>query len=901
MLSRYIRLRKPTYPLYSLQSITATRTVSTIPDSAEVVVVGGGIIGTSIAYHLAKNGCKDVILIERDQLTSGTTWHAAGLVNTFGSLSETSTELRKYSRELYSNVLEKETGQSTGFKPCGFIELATHPDRLEEFRRVAAFNRTCGVDVQEISPTQVQDLFPLCNIDDVLAGFYVKDDGRVNPYDATQALAKGAKMRGVQIHERTSVVNVTKTDDRRRVTGVVVKDSDGEEHTIQSRVVVNAAGMWARQLGELAGVCVPNQAAEHYYLVTDPIPEINKDWPIVEDPSSYTYIRPEAGGLMIGLFETEAAAWNIHNIPNEFSFGEITPDWDRMGTFLEKAMNRVPISLHAGAKTFFCGPESFTPDRNPILGEAPELENYFVAAGMNSIGILTGGGIGNLMSQWILDGKVSDYDITGMNINRFQRFHSNVQYRSHRVVESLGMVYKLHYPNRSMLTARNNKRSPIHERLLNDQHAYFKDVSGWEGADWYGTNVVCGTDNVLAASQESIDELQSEESLSWNREAWFDQWEKEHLACRNNVVLVDMSFMSKFLVQGKDAGKMLNRLSTANVDGKEGEITYTQWLNDDGKMEADLTVCKLDPTNNTILGGGGGENGGSYLVVATDTAHRHVQNWMNRGGNEFRSDNGNNIRNWTITDVTGAFAQINIQGPNSRKLMSSIVDDCSLDNNNFPFRCAREVGIGYSRVLCVRITYLGELGYELYIPSEQALHVYDTIVEAGQKYNLTHCGLKALSSLRMEKGYRDYGHDLDNTDSLLESGLGFTCDYNKSNGFIGQKSVMKQKKLKIDGLQQRIVQVLVKDPQPMMYHGEIVLRNGIPVGDIRAASYGHTLGGAIGLSMIKREQKDENKSVGVTKKWIEGGKWEVDIAGVKYDADVSLRPMYDPKNERIKM
>jgi 4-methylaminobutanoate oxidase (formaldehyde-forming) len=399
-----------------------------------------------------------------------------------------------------------------------------------------------------------------------------------------------------------------------------------------------------------------------------------------------------------------------------------------------------------------------------------------------------------------------------------------------------------------------------------------------------------------------------EENLSWGREAWFEKWQDEHRACRENVVLVDMSFMSKFLIQGTGAGKMLNRLSTANVDGKEGEITYTQWLNHSGKMEADLTVCKLNQETTTIFGSSSGSgNAGKYLVVATDTAHRHVETWMKRHGNENRSDNAsstsgpnNSSENGevTITDVTGSFAQINIQGPQSRELLQKVIDDCSIDHESFPFRCAKEVGIGYARVLCVRITYLGELGYELYIPTEQALHVHDVICDAGKSMNLQHCGLKALSSLRMEKGYRDYGHDMDNTDTLLEVGLGFTCDYDKENGFIGMEKVLEQKQLMKkggSGLKQRMVQVLLKDATPMMFHGEVVFRNGVPVGDIRAASYGHTLGGAVGLSMVERKGEER----GVTKKWLDSGKWEVDVAGEKYAASTSLRPMYDPKNVKI--
>jgi len=840
--------------------------------------VGGGIVGTSIAYHLAKHGCKDVVLLERDQVTSGTTWHAAGLMVTFGSLSETSTELRKYSKELYRDVLEKETGQSTGFKPCGFIELATNEDRLQEFRRVAAFNRKCGIDVHEIEPSEVKRLFPACDVEDVIAGFYVSDDGRVNPYDACMAMAKGAKLRGVRILERTSAVGFTKTADGRRVTGVKVRSGeDSEEQTIRARVVVNACGMWARQIGEMAGVVVPNQAAEHYYLVTDPIENVDPDWPVIEDPSSYTYIRPEGGGLMIGLFETKAAAWNVGRIPGDFSFGEIQPDWDRMAPFLEAAMSRVPASLDAGMKNFFCGPESFTPDLNPILGESPELENFFVAAGMNSIGILTGAGIGNLMSQWIMHGRVDEYDVTGMNIDRFSlgRATTNPKYRSERVVESLGRVYQLHYPNRSFKTARGAKRSPLHERLR-EHGAHFREVSGWEAADWYGID---GLDYDPA----------NDADLSWGREVWFDRWEQEHRACRSDVILMDMSFMSKFVVRGDGAGQMLNRLSTANVDDEMGRITYCQWLNASGKMEADLTVAKLDNETTTIFGDAVSGVASSYLVVATDTAHRHVQSWMARGGGERRSES-NDRRDWSISDVTGTLAQINVQGPRSRELLSRVAD-VEMDDTSFAFRTCREIGIDFARVLCARITYVGELGYELYVPVESAVHVYDALVDAGKDLGLRHAGLKALSSLRMEKAYRDYGHDMDNTDSLLEVGLGFTADTSKPGGFIGKEPFEAQRACK--SLSKRMVQVLLRDPEPLMHHGEIVYRDGAIVGDIRAASYGHTLGGAVGLSMIESDGR-------ITKRWLDEGEWEVDVAGVRYPAEVSLRPMYDPKNDRIK-
>ena len=816
--------------------------VPNLPKQARVVVVGGGVIGCSVAYHLAQMGCKDVVLLERDRITSGTTWHAAGLMVTFGSTSETSTEMRKYTRDLYSR-LEAETGLATGFEPVGFIELAADVDRLEEYRRVSAFNRYCGVDVQELSASEVKSLFPLARTDDILAGFYVKEDGRVNPVDVTMALAKGAKMQGVTILENVAAIGLLVA--RGAVAGVRTVYGD-----IQAEVVVNCAGMWARQLGEKVGVNIPLQAAEHYYLITDKIPGLEKTFPVIEDPGSYGYYREEVGGLMVGLFEPVCAPWKVSGVPEDFSFGEITPDWDRMGPYVEKAMKRVPISLEVGVRKFFCGPESFTPDLAPIVGEAPELRNYFVAAGLNSIGILTGGGLGRVMAHWILHGR-ADVDITGMNIDRLHSYQNNLEYRRTRTVESLGMVYQCHYPTRSMQTARGAKRSPIHERLA-AMGAYFKDVSGWEGPDWYAPPGV----------EPKV------ERLSWQRQNWFPYWEAEHKATREGVILMDMSFMSKFLVQGRDAGRMLNWISANNVDGAPGQITYTQWLNEDGKLEADLTVAKLDDEK--------------YWVVASDTAHRHVLTWMRRHITE--------DMHAFVTDVTSGYAQINIQGPRSRELLQSITT-VDLSNDAFPFRTAREIDIGFARMLCIRITYLGELGYELYIPAEQAVHVYDRIVEAGKNFDLRHAGLKALASLRMEKGYRDYGHDIDNTDSVLEAGLGFVVDLKKPGGFLGRDAVLAKK---AEGpLKRRIVQVLVKDPEALMFHAEIVRRNDKVVGYVRAASYGFTVGGAVGLVMVEAGEP-------VDQVYLDKGVWEVEIASKRYPAIASLRPLYDAEMKKIK-
>jgi len=813
-----------------------------LPSRARVVVIGGGVIGCSVAYHLAEQGWTDIVLLERDRLTSGTTWHAAGLMVTFGSTSETSTEMRKYTRDLYAR-LEAETGLATGFNPVGFIEIATEPDRLEEYRRVSSFNRYCGVDVQEISAKEVGDLFPLARTDDILAGFYVKEDGRANPVDVTMSLAKGARMRGATIMEGVAVTEVLQR-------GGVVTGVRTDQGDIETEYVVNCAGMWARQLGARSGVNIPLQAAEHYYLLTEPIPEVSSSWPVLEDPASHGYFREEGGGLMLGLFEPVCAPWKVEGIPEDFSFGVLPPDWERMGPYLETAMSRIPISSEVGIRTFFCGPESFTPDLLPVVGEAPEVKNYFVAAGLNSVGILTGGGIGRAVAHWVINGR-PDVDVTGFNIDRLQTYQANPEYRRARTVESLGSVYLCHYPTKSMQTARGVKHSPVHSRLA-DAGAYFKDVSGWEGADWFAPSGV----------EPTVDRL------SWGRQNWFPYWAEEHRAAREAVVLMDMSFMAKFSVQGRDAGALLDRLSAGNVVGECGRITYTQWLNDAGLLEADLTVTKLTDE--------------SYFVVASDTAQRHVETWMRRhiGVDE----------HVFVSDVTSGYAQLNVQGPRSRELLQGLTS-ADLSNDAFPFRTAREIDLGYARALCVRITYLGELGYELYVPAEQALHVYDQLMSAGTSYGLRHAGLKALASLRMEKAYRDYGHDIDNTDSVLEVGLGFAVDLSRPTDFIGRGAV--EQKKAAGPLSRRLVQILVDDPEPLMFHAEVVRRDGIPVGYVRAASYGFTLGGAVGLAMIEAGER-------LDQAYLDSGRWEVEIAGALYPATASLRPLYDPTNSKIK-
>jgi 4-methylaminobutanoate oxidase (formaldehyde-forming) len=807
-----------------------------LPDRARVVVIGGGVIGCSVAYHLAHEGWTDVVVLERDRLTSGTTWHAAGLMTCFGSTSETSTGIRLYSRDLYAR-LEAETGVSTGFKPVGLIEAAADADRLHEYRRVAAFQRHLGLEVEEIGPREMSDLFPWAKTDDLLAGFHVPGDGRVNPVDLTQALARGAKNLGVRVVEGVRVDDVL--TDGGEVTGVRTDTGD----VIECEYVVNCTGMWARELGQRSGVVIPNQAAEHYYLITDTIEGIDPNAPIFEDPASYGYYREEGGGMMVGLFEPHAAAWSVDGIPPTASFTTLKPDWDRMTPFLERAMARVPVTLEVGVRTFFCGPESFTPDLTPAVGEAPGLRRYFVAAGMNSVGVLSAGGLGRVLAHWIIGG-LPDVDVTAWDVARFRSDQLEPAYRRERTTEILGTVYAAHTPGKQLTTMRDRLLSPVHDRLVGNG-GYLREVSGWEGADWFA-----GPGRTPEAEP------------TWGRAPWFEQWADEHRAVREGTGLMDMSFMAKFAVSGPEAGAMLDYLSAGDVNGEPGWITYTQWLNDDGRIEADLTVSKLADDR--------------FWVVASDTAHGHVRGMLER------SARGREV---IVEDVTPAYAQLNLQGPLSRDVLATLTD-ADLSTDAWPFRGVREIEVAGVPVTCARITYLGELGYELYVAADRALELYDALAAGA---GVRPVGLKALASLRMEKAYRDYGHDIDNTDCPLDVGLGFAVAWDTD--FRGKQALLARKAAFPST--QRLVQLRLTDPDPLLFHAEPVLRDGVVVGYVRAASYGWTLGASVGLAFVSADET-------VTKDWLDAGSWEVDIAGERYAAEVSLRPMYDPTSARVR-
>jgi len=817
--------------------------VKPLPTQAQTVIIGGGSIGCNTAYHLTKLGMKDVVVLEQGQLTSGTTWHAAGLIVAGLLKSESECEIYTHGRDLYAN-LEKETGVSTGFRDVGYLQVAINEERVHEMRRVAPFMRRHGINMYEISTAEAQELFPIGDLSNVLSAFYIPEDGRANPVDVTMSLAKGARMGGAQFFEGVTVTEITVKNG----TATGVRLATGE--TIVAENVVICGGMWSRQLGASAGINLPLQAAEHYYLITENIEGLSRDIPVLEDPSTYTYYREEVGGLMLGLFEPQAATWNLDSIPADFCFGEIDPDWERMMPHLEKAYSRVPSTIDHGIRKFFCGPESFTPDLGPLVGETPELRNCYVAAGLNSLGILNGAGIGNVLAHWIVDG-LPPVDVTAINVNRFTRCENTTAFRRDRTPELLGRLFGQHYHNDAPQTARNVKCSVLHDRLK-AAGAFFTEGHGWEMTDWFAPT----------PEQAKIEEY------SWFRQNWFDWHAQEHKAARENVILMDMSLMSKFIIQGRDACALMSRLSCNEVDVDPGRIVYTQWVNEAGGFEGDLTVTRLEQDK--------------FLIVCGENAPGHTEMRMRRhiGDDEFV----------TILDTTSATTQINIHGPRARDLMQK-VSFADMSNEGFPYLSARDIDIGYASVLAIRVTYVGELGWELHIPTVHAVQVYDQLVEAGKEFGLRHAGLQTLSSLRLEKAYRDFGVDVDNTDNPIEAGLGFAVKLDKEGGFIGRDALaaIKEKGIPCN----RMLQFLLKDPEPLLHGNELIYLNGEEVGYLQIGAYGHTLGAAVGIGFASTDAP-------LTADIVNNEKWEIDIAGERFEAQASLRPLYDATMTRIK-
>lgn len=814
-----------------------------LPTHAQTVIIGGGSIGCNTAYHLTKLGMTDVVVLEQGQLTSGTTWHAAGLIVAGLLKSESECEIYTHGRDLYAN-LEKETGVSTGFRDVGYLQIANNAERVHEMRRLAPFMRRHGINIHEISPKETQDLFPIGDLSDVLAGFYIPEDGRANPVDVTMSLAKGARMGGAQIFEGVTVSEII----AKNGTATGVRMATGEVITAEN--VVICGGMWSRQIGAKAGINLPLQAAEHYYLITENIEGLPRDLPVLEDPSTYTYYREEVGGLMLGLFEPGAAPWKLDGIPDDFTFGEIEPDWDRVAPHLEKAYSRVPSTMDLGVRKLFCGPESFTPDLAPLVGETPELRNCFVAAGLNSLGILNGAGIGNVLAHWIVDGR-PQIDVTGINVNRFTKSESTPAFRRDRTPELLGRLFGQHYHNDAPETARNVKRSVLHDRLI-AAGAFFTEGHGWEMTDWFAPT----------PEQAKI------EKYSWHRQNWWDWHAEEHQAAREDVILMDMSFMSNFIVEGRDACALLSRLSCNEIDVEPGNIVYTQWVNEQGGFEGDLTVTRLTQDK--------------FMVICGDNAHGQTEMRMRRhiGADEFV----------TIYDATSATTQINIHGPKARDLMQK-VSFSDMSNEGFPFLAAKDIDIGYAMVLAIRVTYVGELGWELHVPTIHAVQVYDQLVAAGKEFGLRHAGMQTLNSLRLEKAYRDYGIDVDNTDNPIEAGLGFAVKLDKDGGFIGRNALAV---IKAKGVpHNRMLQFLLNDPEPLLYGNELIYVNGVEVGYLQIGGYGHTLGGATGIGFVCLDEP-------LTVEIVNTGNWEVEVADVRIKARASLKPMYDPTMARIK-
>jgi glycine cleavage system aminomethyltransferase T/glycine/D-amino acid oxidase-like deaminating enzyme len=813
-----------------------------LPGRARVVIIGGGVIGASVAYHLSQHqGWTDVLLLEQGRLSCGTTWHAAGLVGQLRA-SESGTRLVQYSTELYSR-LEAETGLSAGYRQCGGLTVARTQDRLTQLKRTAATAEAYGLECELISREKARELYPIIRTDDLAGAIWLPGDGRANPTDLTAALARGARDRGVVIRERTRVTGISVRD------GAVaaVRTDQGE---VEAEIVVNCAGQWARQVGALCGVTVPLHSAEHFYVVTDQMDGVHRDLPVLRDPDGYTYIKEEVGGLVVGGFEPEAKPWVAPDaLPYPFEFQLLEEDWDHFSILMDSAMHRIPALAETGIKKFYNGPESFTPDNQFLLGEAPELRNFFVGAGFNSVGIATAGGAGRALAEWIIAGE-PDLDLSAVDIRRFAPFNGNIQWLHDRVSEVLGLHYAIPWPNRELQSARPFRRSPAYHHLKR-ANACFGAKMGWERANFFAP----------AGQAPQIE-------YGWGKQNWQPWSSVEQLATRARVALFDQTSFSKYLVAGRDAEQVLQWLCTADVAVAPGRAVYTGMLNVRGTYEADITVTRLSPQE--------------FLLVSSAASTERDKDLIRR-----RIPAGAHA---TLTDVTSAYAVYGVMGPLSRDLLARLSRS---DLNAFGFGTSREIDLGYATVRATRITYVGELGWELYVPAEFAAGAYQDLVSAGEEFGLAQAGYYAIESLRLEKAYRAFGRELSPDYNPVEAGLLFACKLRTDIGFLGREAV---EQARAQGPQRRLVSLVIGETgDALAWGGELVLRDGVAVGQVTSGAWGETLGACVGLAYIRGPA-----GRAVTPDYLRSGTYQVNVGGQLYPATVHLRPPFDPAGDRVR-
>jgi len=806
--------------------------MATLPTHAQVVIVGGGIAGASTAYHLAKLGFTDVVLLEQGRLTCGTTWHAAGLVGQTRA-TRNATRMSRYGIELYA-TLEQETGLATGWKRCGSLNVAKTPERLQLMRRQMARAKSFGIAFEFISPNEAAAIAPILRTDDLAGAVWIPDDGKANPTDLTQSLAKGARQRGARIFEGVRVTEVMSRNGR--VAGLRWKSADGDGE-IACESLVNCAGQWAREFGRGAGVNVPLYSAEHFYIVTKPIAGVTTDLPVIRDPDGYIYYKEEVGGLVMGGFEPVAKPWNVAPIPDGFEFQLLPEDWDQFEILMTNAIHRTPCLETAEIRMLLNGPESFTPDGNFILGEAPEFPGYFVCAGFNSAGIANAGGAGRLVAEWIAGGD-APLDLWDVDIRRFGAFHANRRHLADRTVESLGLHYAMRWPREELQTVRPLRRSPLYDRLR-AKNAVFGTKLNWERANYF------------------LPPRATEPPYTLDTPGWLPHVLDEQRACREDAVVFDQTSFSKFVLKGRDALAVLERLCANRIDVAPGRMVYTALLNDRGGFESDLTIQRLGEREFFIITGSG--------QTTRDFA------WIER-----HIDHDEHA---ALVDVSGAWSVVSVMGPKSESLLAALSPD-DLSRTGLPFSTTREIDVGHARVRAARISYVGGPGFELYVPVEQCVTLYDALVGAGAACGLRDAGYYTIDALRIEAGRRAWGAELSPDETPWEAGLAFAVALDKAAPFIGRDALLRQRDT---GVTKRLVQFTFDDPAAFPWGGEPILMDGRNIGELTSAGYSRKLGRAVALGYARSE-------IALTDAALLAATYDVDIAGALQRVTPHLKP-----------